>query len=120
MNLLTDKMLAKEKDKFMSWLYLVLAIIFETSGTTLLKFSNGFTVVFPSIGAIISYALCFLFLSYALRTIDMSVAYAIWGALGILLISAIGMIFLHESVSVIKVASILLIVLGTIGLRLAA
>lgn len=113
-------MLAKGKDKFMSWLYLVLAIIFETSGTTLLKFSNGFTVVFPSIGAIISYALCFLFLSYALRTIDMSVAYAIWGALGILLISAIGMIFLHESVSVIKVASILLIVLGTVGLRLAA
>lgn len=104
----------------MSWLYLVLAIIFETSGTTLLKFSNGFTVVFPSISAIISYALCFLFLSYALRTIDMSVAYAIWGALGILLISAIGMIFLHESVSVIKVASILLIVLGTVGLRLAA
>lgn len=104
----------------MSWLYLVLAIIFETSGTTLFKFSNGFTVVFPSIGAIISYALCFLFLSYALRTIDMSVAYAIWGALGILLISAIGMIFLHESVSVIKVASILLIVLGTVGLRLAA
>lgn len=104
----------------MSWLYLVLAIIFETSGTTLLKFSNGFTVVFPSIGSIISYALCFLFLSYVLRTIDMSVAYAIWGALGILLISAIGMIFLHESVSVIKVASILLIVLGTVGLRLAA
>lgn len=103
----------------MSWLYLVLAIIFETSGTALLKVSNGFTVVFPSIGAIISYALCFLFLSYALRTIDMSVAYAIWGALGILLISAIGMIFLHESVSVIKVASILLIVLGTVGLRLA-
>ncbi len=120
MNLLTDKMLEKGKDKFMSWLYLVLAIIFETSGTTLLKFSNGFTVVFPSIGAIISYALCFLFLSYALRTINMSVAYAIWGALGILLISAIGMIFLHESVSVIKVASILLIVLGTVGLRLAA
>lgn len=120
MNLLTDKMLAKGKDKFMSWLYIVLATIFETSGTTLLKFSNGFTVVFPSIGAIISYALCFLFLSYALRTINMSVAYAIWGALGILLISAIGMIFLYESVSVIKVASILLIVLGTAGLRLDA
>lgn len=64
----------------MSWLYLVLAIIFETSGTTLLKFSNGFTVVFPSIGAIISYALCFLFLSYALKTIDMSVLHTQFGA----------------------------------------
>lgn len=104
----------------MSWLYLTLAIIFETSGTTLLKLSNGFTVLFPSIGAILSYALCFLFLSYALRTIDMGIAYAIWGALGILLISTIGILFLHESISVIKVVSILLIILGTVGLRLAS
>ena len=59
-------------------------------------------------------------LSYALRTIEMSVAYAIWGALGILLISVIGIIFLHESISTLKVISILLIVLGTIGLRLAS
>ncbi len=104
----------------MSWIYLTLAIIFETSGTTLLKLSNGFTVLFPSIGAILSYALCFLFLSYALRTIDMGIAYAIWGALGILLISTIGILFLHESISVIKVVSILLIILGTVGLRLAS
>lgn len=104
----------------MSWLYLTLAILFETSGTTLLKLSNGFTVLFPSIGAILSYALCFLFLSYALRTIDMGIAYAIWGALGILLISTIGILFLNESISVIKVISILLIILGTVGLRPAS
>lgn len=104
----------------MSWFYLALAIIFETLGTTSLKLSHGFSVLFPSISTIISYALCFLFLSYALKTIDMGVAYAIWGALGILLISTIGMIFLHESVSLLKIASILLIVLGTVGLRLAS
>ena len=104
----------------MSWLYLVLAIVLETFGTTSLKLSNGFTILFPSIGAVVSYALSFLFLSYALRTIEMSIAYAFWGALGILLISLIGIIFLHESVSVLKVVSILLIVLGTIGLRLAS
>lgn len=104
----------------MSWLYLVLAIIFETTGTTSLKLSNGFTVLGPSLVVIISYALCFLFLSYAIRTIDMSVAYAIWGALGILLLSVIGIVFLHESVSVLKIVSILLIVLGTVGLRIAS
>lgn len=49
----------------------------------------------------------------------MSVAYAIWGAFGILLISIIGMLFLHESISILKIASILLIILGTVGLRLA-
>lgn len=103
----------------MSWIYLILAIIFETLGTTFLKMSNGFSVLLPSIGVIFGYILCFLFLSYALKTIDMSVAYAIWGAFGILLISAIGMIFFHESISFLKVASILLIILGTVGLRLA-
>ena len=103
----------------MCWIYLILAIIFETLGTTFLKMSNGFSVLLPSIGVIFGYILCFLFLSYALKTIDMSVAYAIWGAFGILLISAIGMIFFHESISFLKVASILLIILGTVGLRLA-
>ena len=91
----------------MSWFYLILAIIFETFGTTALKMSNGFSVLLPSIVTIITYILCFLFLSFALKTI------------GILLISAVGMIFFHESVSLIKIISILLIVLGTVGLKLA-
>ena len=42
-------------EEIMSWIYLTLAIIFETSGTTALKLSNGFSVLFPSIGAIVSY-----------------------------------------------------------------
>lgn len=104
----------------MSWFYLLLAIIFETFATTFLKTSNGFSVLMPSVGTVIGYVLCFFFLSYALKTIDMSVAYAIWGSLGILLISIIGMVFFHESVSVLKVASIALIIFGTAGLRLAS
>lgn len=104
----------------MSWLYLIFAIIFETIGTTALKLSNGFSVLLPSIGTVFAYILSFLFLSFALKTIDMSIAYAIWGALGILLISAIGVVFFHEQVSLIKIISILFIILGTIGLRLAS
>ena len=50
----------------MSWLYLLLAVIFETLATTFLKMSNGFTVILPSVGTTIGYILCFLFLSYAL------------------------------------------------------
>ena len=103
----------------MSWIYLILAIILETIATTLLKLSNGFSVLLPSIGTILGYGLCFLFLSYALKTINMSVAYAIWCAFGILLVSAIGMFFFNETISIIKFASILLIILGTVGLCLA-
>lgn len=103
----------------MSWIYLILAIIFETIGTTALKLSNGFSVLLPSIGTVISYILSFLFLSYALKTIDISIAYAIWGAFGILLISTIGIIFFHEQLNIVKIISILFIIIGTVGLRLA-
>ena len=103
----------------MGWLYLILAILFEIIGTTALKLSNGFSVLLPSIGTVFSYILCFFFLSYSLKTIDMSVAYAIWCAVGIFLISVIGMTFFHEPISIVKIVSIFLIILGTIGLKLA-
>lgn len=103
----------------MSWFYLLFAVILETIATTLLKMSNGFTVLLPSVGTVIGYLFCFLFLSFALKTIEMSVAYAIWCALGILFVSAIGMIFFHETISVLKIVCILFILLGTVGLKLA-
>lgn len=102
----------------MSWLYLALAVIFETLSTTCLKMSEGFSILLPSLGAIFGYVLCFLFLSFSLKTINISVAYSIWCAFGILLISVIGMTFFRESVSLLKIVSILLIVLGTVGLKL--
>lgn len=94
------------------------AIIFESIGTTALKFSDGFSVLLPSFGVVFAYILSFFFLLYALKTIDVSIAYAIWGAFGILLISTIGVLVFHEHLSVVKAISILFIVLGTIGLRL--
>lgn len=103
----------------MSWLFLIMAILFETIGTTALKLSQGFTVVIPSVLTVVFYILCFLLLAQALKHIDVSIAYAIWGAFGILLISIIGMVFFKEPVSITKIISILLIIVGTIGLRLA-
>jgi len=102
----------------MSWLYLFLAIIFETVGTTFLKLSNGFSVLSPSIYTIVGYALCFYFLSVALKSIDISIAYAIWCAIGIVLITLIGVFFFHENMSFAKILFLLLIIVGTIGLRL--
>ena len=103
----------------MEWLYLSLAVIFEVVATSLLKVANGFTVLLPSVGTVCSYLLCFYFLSLALRTIDISIAYAVWGALGIVFVSLIGFLFFHEPISLLKVLCIALIVIGTIGLRLA-
>ena len=102
----------------MSWLYLFLAIVFETVSTTLLKLSNGISVILPSIGTVVGYILCFYFLSLAFKTIDISIAYAVWGAVGIVLITLIGIFFFHENVSFLKILFIALIIISTVGLRL--
>ncbi len=61
----------------MSWLYLTLAIIFGFCGTTSLKLSNGFTKPVYSVLIIVFYFISFTFLSFAVKKIDLSVAYAI-------------------------------------------
>lgn len=102
----------------MDWVYLLLAILFESIGTTLLKYSNGFSVLLPSIGTVVGYILCFFFLSLAFRTIDIGVAYAIWGAIGVVIITLVGIFVFHESVTPLKLFFIGLIIVGTVGLRL--
>lgn len=101
----------------MEWIYLSLAIILEILGTTCIKLSNGFTKIIPIIGTLLSYCICFAFLAKALNKIPISIAYAIWGAAGIFLISLIGIFFFKESINLIKVLSILFIILGVIGLN---
>ncbi|MHB8074990.1 multidrug efflux SMR transporter [Desulfosporosinus fructosivorans] len=103
----------------MSWIYLLFAIMFELCGTTLMKLSNGLTKITPAIGMFLSYALCFWLLSLSLKEIEVSVAYAIWSAVGIVIISIIGIVFFHETVNALKIVSILVIVAGVIGLNLS-
>ncbi len=103
----------------MYWLFLALAVFFEIIATTLLKLSTGFTKPLPAAGTLIGYILCFTFFSMALKKIDLGVAYAIWGAVGITVMTVIGILFFKESISLIKVISIVFIVLGVIGLNLS-
>lgn len=101
----------------MEWIYLILAIALETLGTTCMKMSEGFTKLVPALGTFLTYGVCFVFFSMALKKIPVSVAYAIWGAAGITIISVIGLLVFKESISILKIVSILFIVLGVIGLN---
>jgi small multidrug resistance pump len=103
----------------MQWIYLILAISFEIIATTLMKTSNGFSKILPTLGSLIGYGICFTFLSMALKKIDVSVAYAVWSAAGIVIISIIGVVLFKESISALKIISILLIILGVVGLNLS-
>lgn len=103
----------------MKWIYLIIAIVFELFATTMMKLSMGFTKVLPTIATFLGYAICFTTLSISLKKIDMSVAYAIWCAAGITVMSIIGVVFFKESINALKVVSILFIVMGVIGLNLS-
>ena len=71
----------------MGYLYLGLAVVGEIAGTSFLKYSNGFSHLWPSVGVVVGYVMCFYFLSLAFRSINLSIAYAMWsGVIGITLI----------------------------------
>jgi small multidrug resistance pump len=99
-----------------AWWFLAAAIVLEVAGTVSMKLSNGFTQALPSVLLFLFYGASFTCLNFALRSIDVSVAYAIWSALGLILVAAIGILVLRESASALKIGSIVLIVLGVLGL----
>jgi small multidrug resistance pump len=100
-----------------SWIYLIAAILFEVSGTTCMKLSQGFTRLVPSVLIFVFYGLCFSCLTLALKRIEVSVAYSVWAGLGTVLIAFIGIIWFRESATFIKLLSIALIVAGVIGIN---
>ncbi|MHC5937998.1 DMT family transporter [Nostoc sp.] len=100
-----------------SWFYLIAAILFEVSGTTCMKLSQGFTKIVPSVLIFVFYGLCFSFLTLALKRLEVSVAYSVWAGLGTILIAIIGIIWFRESATFIKLMSIALIIIGVIGIN---
>ncbi len=72
----------------MAYLYLAIAIVGEVVGTAALKSTEEFTRLIPSLIVIVGYGMAFFFLTLALRTIPVGIAYAVWAGIGIVLISA--------------------------------
>jgi small multidrug resistance pump len=102
----------------MRYFLLALAIVFEVSGTTALKASEGFTRLAPSVLVAVSYATSFVFLGLAAKRFDIGVLYAIWSGLGVVLICLVGAVLFREPFPAAKVVCLGLIVAGVVGLHL--
>lgn len=98
--------------------FLVLAIVVEVIGTTMLSLSNGFRAWQPTVAAVGSWALSLYLLALALRTMEVGTAYAIWSGLGTALLVGVGWFFLEQQVSHTALAGIGLIVIGVVVLQL--
>ena len=100
-------------------LLLLAAIVIEVVATALLPRAAGFTHVGWSAFVLGGYAVSIWLLAVVVRTIPVSVAYAVWSGLGTALVAAAGYFFLGESMGWVKAASLAMIVLGVLGLNLA-
>ena len=100
------------------WLILAAAIVLEVAGTTSMKLSEGFTKLLPSVLLFVCYAASFAALTFALKKIEVSIAYAIWSGVGTALIATIGILWFRETLTAVKLISILLIIAGVAGLNL--
>ena len=101
-----------------SYLYLLLAIMFEIIATTFLKKSEGFSKVMPSAITVTGYAAAFYFLSLTLRDIPVGITYAIWSGIGIVFITLIGVIAFKQVPDLPAVIGIALILAGVIIINL--
>jgi len=104
--------------KLITWVLLIVAIMLEVSGTVAMKLSDGFTKLIPIMAMLVFYAMGLSLLALTLRVIDLSIAYAVWSGLGTVLITIIGIVWFKEPATVIKIVSIILIVVGVVGLNL--
>lgn len=98
----------------MHWMYLALAIVCEVVGTTALKAAEGFTRPLPVAIVVCGYIAAFVFLGLSLRSLPVGIAYAIWAAVGMVLVALTGWLMFDERLDAWAITGIALIVLGTV------
>lgn len=102
-----------------AWVFLLLAGFFEICFTIALKFSQGFSKLVPSIITVIFIVLSFFSVSQSMKTIPIGTAYAVWAGIGAAGTVFCGILFFGDSYHIIRLISIMLIIIGIIGLKLA-
>lgn len=102
----------------MVWLVLFLAGLFETAWAIGLKYSHGFTRLWPSVGTLVAMAISVFLLAQAMKTLPVGTAYAIWTGIGAVGAVILGIILFHEPITIPRMICLGLIVSGIIGLKL--
>ena len=103
----------------MAWVYLVVAGLFECAWAIGLKYTDGFSRALPSALTLAAMVISFWLLALAMKVIPVGTAYAVWTGIGAVGVAVLGMLLFGESRDPARIACLLLIVGGVLGLRLA-
>ncbi|MGQ2227055.1 DMT family transporter [Fructobacillus fructosus] len=102
----------------LAYFYLALAVIAETTGTALIGQTNGFTKLLPTILTLACYGLSFYLLAIVVKTIPVHLAYAIWSASGILIITSLSVVVFKTSLNWQTVLGLALLIVGVVLVNL--
>ncbi len=103
----------------MAWFILIVAGLFEVGWAIGLKYTDGFTRLWPTVWTIASMVLSLTLLGLALKTLPVGTAYAVWVGIGAVGTVLLGVTLLHEPVNAARLVSVALIIAGIVGLKLA-
>ena len=103
----------------MPWIILVLAGLFEIGWAFGLKYTEGFTRLWPSVGTIAAMAVSLGLLGIAMKSLPVGTAYAIWVGVGAVGTVILGIVLFDEPVNALRIGSVALIIAGLVGLKLA-
>lgn len=101
----------------MAWVYLLVAALFEVAWAVGLKYTQGFTRLWPSVLTVAAMAVSLFFLALAVRTIPVGTGYAVWTGIGAVGTATLGIVLFAEPATAGRVACLLLIIAGVIGLK---
>ena len=102
----------------MQWIYLLLAGVLEVAWAVAMKYSNGFTVIVPTVVTIAGYIASAVFLSLALKSLPLGTAYSMWTGFGIVGTTLLGIMLFGERLNVMQIVCVIMIVVGIVGLKL--
>ena len=104
----------------MSWVILFFAGLFEVGWAVGLKYSEGFTRLWPSVATLLSLTASMGLLGLSLRTLPLGTAYAVWTGIGAVGTAIVGMVLFREPATAARIVCLSLIVTGITGLKLLA
>jgi small multidrug resistance pump len=107
------------RENAVPWIFLTVAILFEVAGITSMKLSRGLTETGPSIAVVVFYVCSAAAVILAMKKLELSTAYAIWSGVGTALAAAIGVAYFREPMTLLKIGSLALVILGVVGLSIA-
>ncbi|HSF67409.1 MAG TPA: quaternary ammonium compound efflux SMR transporter SugE [Nitrospiraceae bacterium] len=103
----------------MAWYYLCIAGALEVLWALGLKYTDGFSRLWPSAGTVLAMGASFYFLALSLKSIPVGTAYAVWAGIGAAGTAVLGIVLFGESAALLRLISLLLIVVGIVGLKVS-